>query len=99
MGFDLQQNIIKDINTIAEKYIIKKVVLFGSRARGDNKNTSDIDLAIYVMNDFDDKGSFTLDIEDIETLLKFDIVFIDNNSDEKLIENIEKDGVVIHERK
>ena len=99
MGFDLQQHIIKDINIIVEKYLIEKVVLFGSRARGDNKNTSDIDLAIYFMKDFDDKGTFILDIEDIETLLKFDIVFIDNKLDEKLIDNIEKEGVIIYERK
>lgn len=99
MSFNLEQDIIKDIITIAEKYTINKVVLFGSRARGDNKNTSDIDLAIYCMKDFDDKGSFILDIEDIETLLKFDIVFINNKLDEKLIDNIEKEGVIIYERK
>lgn len=31
---------------LAEKYNIEKVILFGSRARGDYKRASDIDLAV-----------------------------------------------------
>lgn len=33
----LKEKIIKQISELAEKYMIKKVILFGSRARGDNK--------------------------------------------------------------
>ena len=35
-----------EICDLAEKYHIQKVILFGSRARGDFKRTSDIDLAV-----------------------------------------------------
>jgi hypothetical protein len=37
---DLKRN----ISEVAKKYHLKKVTLFGSRARGDNKPDSDIDL-------------------------------------------------------
>ena len=37
---DLKRN----ISEVAKKYHLKKVTLFGSRARGDNKSDSDIDL-------------------------------------------------------
>ena len=41
------QNVYRQIVEISKKYQVKKVVLFGSRARGTNMPKSDIDLAIY----------------------------------------------------
>lgn len=38
--------VLGEICDLAEKYHIQKVILFGSRARGDFKRTSDIDLAV-----------------------------------------------------
>ena len=35
-----------------DKHSVKKVILFGSRARGDNTERSDIDIAVYG-GDFD----------------------------------------------
>jgi hypothetical protein len=34
----------------------------------------------------------------LETLLKIDVVFVDENTDKNLILNIEKEGVIIYER-
>jgi len=39
--------IIKEIEKIAQKEKLNKVILFGSRARQDNAERSDIDLAVY----------------------------------------------------
>lgn len=36
----------KFINEISNKYNLKKVILFGSRANGTNRNDSDIDLMV-----------------------------------------------------
>lgn len=41
------QSVYQQIVEISKKYQVKKVVLFGSRARGTNMPKSDIDLAIY----------------------------------------------------
>ena len=37
----------KDIIEVAKEYPLSKVTLFGSRARGDNKPNSDVDLLCY----------------------------------------------------
>lgn len=38
--------VIDEIQRLAEKYNISRVILFGSRASGDYRRTSDIDLAV-----------------------------------------------------
>lgn len=98
MNVNLNSNIVESIKKIAKGYYIEKIILFGSRARGDNKTTSDIDIAVYPMQQFQKEGHFVSDIEDLETLLKIDIVFIDTNTDTRLIENIDKEGVLIYEQ-
>lgn len=86
------------MKTTAEKYPVRKIVLFGSRARLDNNAKSDIDIAIYTLPQLANRGHFASDIEDIDTLLKIDTLFMNNDIDKKLIENIQKEGVVIYER-
>lgn len=90
----IKEIVIKEIIGLAQKYQIKKVILFGSRARGDYHRTSDIDLATqggnYVM--------FSLNVEELtSTLLKFDIVDLDGPVQETLQKSIEQEGVVIYE--
>lgn len=83
---------------IAARYGAEKVILFGSRARGDYHDRSDIDLAIYGMP-LDKQGTFSFALEDeVNTLLKFDLVHITEHSDIKLLANIKKDGVILMER-
>ena len=88
---------IKEIVDISKKYDgIKKVVLFGSRARGDNELKSDIDLGIYCDSDL------LLFIEEIEnnthTLLEFDFSDMNNIRDEFFIEQVEKEGILLYEK-
>ncbi len=42
----IREQVLEEIRDLAEKYHLKKVILFGSRARGDYRRTSDIDLAV-----------------------------------------------------
>jgi predicted nucleotidyltransferase len=70
------------------------VILFGSRARGDFKRTSDIDIAV----DGGDFVRFALDVdEETSTLLKFDIVDLNRNIQKELRASIETEGIVIYE--
>lgn len=68
-----------------------------SRARGDNYEKSDIDLAIYGCEEF---AAFQEEIEEsVWTLLKFDL--IDMNVSvraEELVREIERDGIVLYEK-
>ena len=91
----IRDEVIQEIYTLAEKYNIKKVILFGSRARGDFKRTSDIDLA-FSGGDF---CRFALDVdEETQTLLEFDIVDLDGNVQEELLESIRKEGRILYEK-
>lgn len=98
MSVNVSPKVISGLRAIAEKYAIGKIVIFGSRARGDNNSKSDIDIAVYPLTEFENKGHFISEVDDLETLLKLDIIFVNNDTDEKLIANIQKEGVVIYER-
>lgn len=92
----IREQVIKEIIDFAKKYDVEKVLLFGSRARGDFKRTSDIDLAVSG-GDFD---RFALDVnEETTTLLMFDIIDLDREMQPELRESIEKEGVVLYEEK
>lgn len=86
--------VIEEICDIARKYSVKKVILFGSRARGNFKEKSDINLAV--------KGGdfirFMLDVnEETSTLLKFDLVNLDEEIQNELRESIKKEGKIVYE--
>ena len=91
------QSVYQQIVEISKKYQVKKVVLFGSRARGTNMPKSDIDLAIYGCADF---GGLSDSLnEDLWSLLKLDIINMDDKYvSSELISEIEKDGVVLYEK-
>lgn len=94
MKYDLPKRAEEDIIKIAKKNGVKKVILFGSRARGDNRERSDIDLAA----SGGDILNFYYDLEEEAwTLLMFDVVNLDRGITEELQEEIERDGVIIYE--
>ena len=93
---NLPEHVHKGIIELAQKYGIEKVILFGSRARGDNWERSDVDLAISGGN----RTMFSLDVDEIEnvpTLLMFDVVDLDRECNEDLLASIKRDGVVLYE--
>ena len=82
---------IKDLN------FVKEVWLFGSRARGDNEDKSDIDLAIVCKEntaDFDWNKIIDI-IENRDTLLMVDFVRFDKLNNGKFKDNILKDKKVL----
>mgnify|MGYP004488958419 FL=1 len=93
LSTELQNQIIE----LAKRYRVQKLVLFGSRARGDFRPASDIDLAVYGLDPRNDLA-FSADLDELPTLLKFDMVPIRAGTDAALIAEIEKDGVVWMER-
>lgn len=75
--------------------MLRNIVLFDSRAKGNNTERSDIDMAVYG-GDFD---GFYWDIkEKINSLLMFDIIQADSAISDDLKHEIEKDGVIIYEK-
>ena len=90
----MSDRIINSIIVEAKKHGIKELRIFGSRARGDYDEKSDIDLAAY-------SGSveeFKLDIEEkVPTLLMFDVVDMARSTSKELKEIVDREGIVIYE--
>ena len=89
------EQIYQQLAELARRYGARRLVLFGSRARGDFHERSDIDLAVYGMPEAE-QASFWLDAEELPTLLKLDIVHVIPGMDPKFLSNIEKDGVTLY---
>jgi len=78
---------------------VKKVILFGSRARGDHNKHSDIDIAIEGENitDLESQMIYLL-AEAAPTLLKIDCVEIHKLEPGAFLDAVERDGVILYER-
>ncbi|MDO4858629.1 MAG: nucleotidyltransferase domain-containing protein [Thermoguttaceae bacterium] len=95
MKYDLPEHVEREIIKYAEIHGIQKVILFGSRARGTNRERSDVDIAVSGGNIRD----FRFDLEEeAQTLLMFDVVDLDHHISVELQKEIERDGVVIYEK-
>lgn len=88
--------VLTEIKRIALKYqAVKRVVLFGSRARKDNTEYSDYDIAVF-SDDAQQNALFQNELEEIATLNRIDVVFITKkHRNTPLYENIKKDGIDI----
>ncbi|MBU9728360.1 nucleotidyltransferase domain-containing protein [Lachnospiraceae bacterium ASD4241] len=91
----INPTVLSQITQLAQKYNIGKVILFGSRARGDYKRVSDIDLAVTG----GDVIGFTLAVdEETDTLLEYDVVNLDKSVQEELTVEIQKEGRLLYEK-
>lgn len=87
--------VYKEIEQYGRAFSAKKIVLFGSRARGTNTEKSDIDLAVFGCRDFM-KLQDALQ-EELWSLLRIDVINMDGDVSPELAKEIEKDGVVLYE--
>lgn len=92
-NFGIREQALKEIKEIAEECQLEKLILFGSRARGDYKRTSDIDLAVKGGNVL----AFTLRMEDTSTLLEFDVVNLNSRITPELYESIMMEGKILRD--
>lgn len=97
MKYGLSKEIYQKILQIVETNKEYQFFLFGSRARGDFRNNSDIDIA--VIGNVSSKEEFSIrnqfDLLDIPYTI--DLVFTQNVAKKALLESIEKDGVKLGE--
>lgn len=93
-----QSQLYRQIAQLGEEQGAGKIVLFGSRARGDHRPRSDVDIAVYGMPE-PNQSAFRLGLEELPTLLQFDVVFVTDQTSPTLVANIEKDGVPIMDKK
>ncbi len=85
-----------EIAALAHRTGAKRVVLFGSCAHNEERPRSDIDLAVFGLPQ-QMEGMFLDGIDELPTLLKFDVVLIDDRTSADLLAEIRGDEVVIYE--
>lgn len=101
MKFGLRESDLAYINEVLNKYdVIDKTVIFGSRAKGNYKPGSDIDLALSGNHiNFDTVAKVKYELEEKGGLPYFvDVVDYSHLNHEGLKEHIDRVGVVLFER-
>lgn len=88
------------LQQLAALPFVETLLLFGSRARGDHRERSDIDLAVYCPDASDSQWFDVLAIvEEADTLLMIDCIRLDAEpADSTLRAAIEQDAKVLYER-
>lgn len=78
---------------------VRKAILFGSRAKGNYRPGSDIDIAIFSDNlSFDDYLVLKINLDELDLLQKIDLVKFESIENPDLIDHINRVGIVIYER-
>ena len=86
---------IEQVKRLAHRFGVPKLVLFGSRARRDHHARSDYDFAVWGCTP-QQRAQFSDAVEnDLDSLYSVDLVFVSEHTDAALLQNIEKDGIIV----
>jgi predicted nucleotidyltransferase len=100
MKFGLKTEDIEKINNVFKQYPkLSKAILYGSRAKGNFKKGSDIDLT------FDGKdlnlaiiNKISLALDDLLLPYTFDLSILEQIKDQELLNHIKRIGVIFYEK-
>ncbi len=100
MPYGLKNDMISKITSLlAKNQAVNRLVLFGSRAKGNFKPGSDIDIAVFGHNlTLDDFLVFSINIDQLELANKVDLVHYEKIKEKELIEHIARVGIVLYEK-
>ena len=98
--FGLKESTINEIISVFINHPkIEKVLLYGSRAKGNYRNGSDIDLTLVGDQlSYSYLGSIELDIDDLLLPYSFDISIFKDIDNSDLVDHISRVGVVFYEK-
>lgn len=102
LRFGLQDSTIRKICTVLAGHPqVDKAVLYGSRAKGNYKNGSDIDLTLVGGPELTMKVLYRImdEIDDLLLPYSFDLSIFDHISDPDVIGHIRRIGVTLYEKK
>jgi len=96
----LSDTVIEEIRNVFRRHSnIDEVLLFGSRAKGNYSEWSDIDLAIKGKNiSFSQLMDIQVQIEDTGLLYKVDIIDYNKNINTPITEHIDRVGIVFYKK-
>ena len=98
--FGLSENIIINLKTIFSEYEnVEKVVIYGSRAKGNYRTGSDIDLTFFGENlKLNEIYSIEEEIENLDLPYMFDLSIFLHIDNESLIDHILCKGKVFYQK-
>jgi len=106
-NFGLTQDTIHKIQTVLASYPeIKKAILYGSRAKGNYKNGSDIDLTLILSNQYTMQTKkpphslieIGVALDELDLPYTFDLSVYENIKNSELIEHINRVGLSFYEK-
>src|ERR1700761_2862648 len=98
MKYGLSENIIHKVNGVLEKFSsIEKAIIYGSRAKGNYKKSSDIDIALKGDIDLQLLSTVILQIDDLLLPYKFDISVYDHIVNSELLDHINRVGKTFYQ--
>ena len=99
MRFGLSDTVIKELQDVFRRHAnIKKVLIFGSRSKGNYRVGSDIDLAV-IGNDIDYNLilSILCEIDDLDLLYSVDLLDYQKKKGSPIGDHIDRVGQVFYE--
>lgn len=101
MRFGLSEQTIEKICDVFAKHsAIDMAVLFGSRAKGNFRPGSDVDLSLHGTEiSLKELGEIEFEMDDLLLPYKVDLLIFDNLDHAKLREHIERVGVIFYQRR
>lgn len=82
------------MKALAEHYCARRLYLFGSRARGDFRAHSNYDFALWGVPTAA-QAQLMDAVDDLPSLYKIDVVFVDDRTSWALLDNVTKDEVIL----
>jgi predicted nucleotidyltransferase len=99
MRFGLSDTVIKELQDVFRRHAnIKKVLIFGSRSKGNYRTGSDIDLAVIGSDiDYNQLLSIHCEIDDLELLYSVDLLDYQKKKGTPIGDHIDRVGQVFYE--
>jgi predicted nucleotidyltransferase len=100
MKFGLSDKVIEEIQDVFRRHIeVEKVLIFGSRAKGNYRAGSDIDLAV-IGNNIDYRLILKIgcEIDSLELLYGIDLLDYQSKKNTPIGEHIDRVGQIFYER-
>ena len=98
MDYGLSQNVIDDIVNVIQQYpVIESAILYGSRAKGNYKPTSDIDIVLKGKDvDLNILSKVAIKLDDLLLPIQFDLSIYHHIDNQELSEHIARIGKTIY---
>lgn len=94
MKYGLPQNTYQEIKNVVQKYSNYEFQIYGSRARGNYKENSDIDIAVRGNVPERDRIAILNDIDLLNIPYMVDIVFYERLEKQELKKSIDEEGIL-----